>query len=396
MVSHLSRRVDIVKILGHMRLPPLRTAMLSTFLLAALLGGCFEPPVAERLWLSFLSDGAARATLMIDLGRAEDFESPAVRKRIAVAQRELTEGTDPWLARFEGLIQGTDGTSFQRSRGALREFRRWAELNDPAGLSTLFVGDPVDYFYSQNGLTATLEITPTGASRATRKQRQRVEGEVAEWSLAFARYLERVYALELFLEANPERRKGCWQRVFEVKGAADGESAAGGAKLTLEEEALSKAVSDGIGELLSAFEIDGREGFSLDERVRGVFHPLAAQLVISLPARATEVVGFDAPSAEEQAGEDEHAYSFPERSLLAALDPLEARWLYAGPLRAMLDHLRTNPDSEMDIQRFVFAPVNKELAMPPGPSEVADLLLELLRPEGAYRLVWQVANADRE
>ena len=141
-----------------MRLSRRRIGILSTFVLAALLGSCFEPPVAERMLLEFLSDGAARATLMIDLGRAEDFESPAVRKRIATAERGLTEGTDPWLARFERLTQGTDGTSFQRARGALREFRRWAELNDPAAFSQLFGDDPVDFSYSRDGDRAALEI----------------------------------------------------------------------------------------------------------------------------------------------------------------------------------------------------------------------------------------------
>jgi len=362
---------------------------------AALLGGCFEPPVAERMLLEFRSDGAARATLMIDLGRAEDFESLAVRKRIAIAERDLTAGTDPWLARFEGLTQGTDGTSFQRARGALREFRRWAELNDPAGLSALFADDPVDFSYSQNGDRATLEISPSGASRATRKERERVQAEVAEWSSAFAGYVDRVFELEQFLEANPERRKSCWQRVFGVKGGGDGEDGAeGAAELSAAEEALAKAVSDSLAELLGAFEIDGREGFSLDERVRKVFHPLSAQLIVNLPAPASEVQGFDAPSAEEQAGEEDFAYAFPERSLLATLDALEARWLVAGAARALLDHLRTNPDGEMDIERFASGPVTKESTTPPGPTDVSDPLLELLRPEGAYRLVWQIPNPE--
>ena len=374
--------------------------IVSTLTLAALLGGCFEPPVAERMLLEFRSDGAARATLMIDLGRAEDFESLAVRKRIATAERELTEGTDPWLARFEELTQGTDGTSFQRARGSLREFRRWAELNDPAAFSQLFADDPVDFQYSQDGDRAALEISPRGASRATRKERERVQGEVAEWSAAFARYVGGVFELEHHLEANPERRRSCWQRVFGVKGGGDGEVAAeggggGGGELSPAEEALAKAVSDSLAELLGAFEVDAREGYSLDERVRKVFHPLSAQLLVTLPAPASEVEGFDAPSAEEQAGEEEFAYAFPERSLLSALDPIEGRWLAVGPARAMLDQLRTNPDGEMDIERFVTGPVTKESTTPPGPTDVSDPLLELLRPEGAYRLVWQVPNPDQ-
>lgn len=372
-------------------------ALISTFALAGLVAGCFEPPVAERMILEFRSDGALRATLMIDLGRAEDFESPAVKKRIAQTERALQDGSDPWLERFEGLVQGTDGTSYMRARGALREFRRWAELNDPAGFSALFVDDPVDFQYSQNGDRATLEISPSGASRATRKERESVQREVADWSAAFARYIDRVFELEAFLAAHPEKRESCWQRVFGVKGDQSGEDAsaeeagqAGGEG----EEAPAKAVSDSLAELLSAFEIDAREGFSLDERVRKVFHPLSAQLLVSLPTPAIEVDGFDAPSAEEQASEEEFAYAFPEQSLLAALDALEGRWLAVGPARAMLDHLRTNPDAEMDIEQFVSAPVTKESATPPGPSDVADPLLELLRPAGEYRLSWRIPNPD--
>ncbi len=380
-----------------MRLPRRATRILATFLLAAFAGGCFEPPVAERMLLEFLSDGAARATLMIDLGRAEEFDSPAVRKRIATQERELFEGTDPWLARFAGLTQGTDGTSFQRSRGALREFRRWVELDDPAQLSDLFADDPVDFAYFRNGDTAALEISPAGASRATRKERERAQAEVAEWSGSFSRYVGRVFELEQFLDANPEKRKSCWQRVFGVKGNADSESAAeGDAELSGAEEALAKGVSDSMAELLAAFEVDAREGYSLDERVRKVFHPLSAQLLVTLPAPATEVEGFDAPSPEEQEGEDEYAYAFPERSLLTVLDALEARWLAVGPARAMLDHLRTNPDGEMDIGLFVTGPVTKESATPPELTDVADPLLELLRPAGAYRLTWKIPNPSLE
>ena len=62
----------------------------------------------------------------------------------------------------------------------------------------------------------------------------------------------------------------------------------------------------------------------------------------------------------------------------------------------MLDHLRTNPDGEMDIERFVSGPVLQESATPPGPTDVSDPLLELLRPEGAYRLVWRIPNPEQD
>ncbi len=361
--------------------------------LAALaLSGCFEPPVAERMLLEFSADGAARATLMIDLARPEEFESAAARRRIAARERELFDESDPWFARFAGLTAGDDGLSWRRTAGNLREFRRWAELADPAGFAALFAEDPVDFAYSRNGELATLEITPSGASRATRKERERVEGEVAAWSAAFSRYLGRVFELEGYLRDHPERRRSCWQRVFDVKIDAEPESGAAEPDLSPVERTLARDLGDSLGELLAAFEIDRTEGYSLDERVRKVFHPLSAQLIVSLPVAASEVEGFEAGEPEN----DEYGYAFPERSLLAALDTLEGRWLVAGPLRAMLDHLRGSPDATMDISRFIEAPVTKESATPPGAIDVADPLLELLRPEEAYRLVWRIPESEAQ
>lgn len=60
----------------------------------------------------------------------------------------------------------------------------------------------------------------------------------------------------------------------------------------------------------------------------------------------------------------------------------------------MLDHLRGSPDSPMDIARFIEAPVTKESATPPGANEVASSLLELLRPEVAYRLIWHISERE--
>jgi len=358
--------------------------------LAGLCAGCFEPPVAERMLLEFTSDGAARATLMIDLARPEDFESLATRRRIATAERQLLDGTDPWLARFAGLTGGDDGTSWRRTKGALRDFRRWAALEDPRGFAALFADDPVDYSFSRSGDVAALEITPTAASRATRKERERVAREVAAWSDAFSRYVRTVFDLESYLLVHSEERKGCWQRVFELKSDDGGESGAEAEELPTAAQELAGKLSDSLGELLAAFEIDRSDGFSLDERVRKVFHPLTAQLLVNLPVAATEVEGF----AAGEPGDDEFGYDFPERSLLAALDELEGRWLVTGPLRAMLDHLRGSPDAAMDITRFIAAPVTKESATPPGATAVADALLEFLRPAGSYRLVWRVPESE--
>lgn len=383
--------MDIVKILGHMRSPRSAKPSLVVLTLAAGFAGCFEPPVAERLLLEFSADGSARATLMIDLARPEDFESAAARRRIATRERELFEESDPWFTRFAGLTSGDDGLSWRRSTGTLREFRRWAELADPAGFNGLFADDPVSFAYSRNADLAVLELTPTGASRATRKERQRVESEVAAWSAAFARYLDRVFALERYLSDHPEKRKSCWQRVFDVKSDVASEGEPSAAKLSSSEEALTRALSDRLGELLAAFEIDPADAYSLDERVRKVFHPLSAQLFVALPAEATEVEGFEA----DEPGDDDFGYAFPECSLLAALDRLEGRWLVTGPLRAMLDHLRgSSPDAPMDIAKFIEAPVTKESATPPAVSEVAEPLLKLFRPASTYRLVWRIPESE--
>ncbi|MEO8275342.1 MAG: hypothetical protein ABI639_03940 [Thermoanaerobaculia bacterium] len=375
-----------------MRLPR-RTFLAFIAATALTLAGCFEPPVAERMLLEFLPDGGARATLMVDLGRPEDFESVAARRRIALRERELLEGSDPWFARFADLTTGDDGLSWQRTQGKVRAFRRWAELSDPSGFDAVFADDPVSYAYSRNGETATLEVTPSGASRATRRERQRVALEVAEWSGAFAHYLAKVFALESYLADHVDERESCWKRVFEVR-LGKGEQAGGkglpSAELPPAAAALAEAVNRGLADLLLAFEIDSSDAFSLDERVRKVFHPLSAQLLVSLLVPAGEVEGFEAA----EPGDDEFGYAFPECSLLAALDPLEMQWLTAGPLRAMLDHLRGTPDAPMDIARFVDASIVRDSgvasAPPPSPTDISDQLMKLLRPAATYRLTWRV------
>ncbi len=70
-----------------------------------------------------------------------------------------------------------------------------------------------------------------------------------------------------------------------------------------------------------------------------------------------------------------------------------AGWWLAPPAPCSTTCAPT-PTARWTSDGSLIGPVTKESTTPPGPNDVSDPLLELLRPEGAYRLVWQIPNPD--
>ncbi len=354
-----------------MRAPRLPTLALACLLFT--LGGCFEPPVVELLTLTFAPDGQVVAALEVALASPTELETRGVARRIEERQRMLLEGTDPWLGRFAALEAAEDGAEWRRGAGRLSSFRRWARLEDAAGLDALLRDDAVLVRFDRTGDRALLEIVPTGASRATRRERQRVERELSAWAAPYADYLEAAFALDAHLASAPGRAAICWRAALgaEVEPEA----------LDAEETRLAKTLAERMTAALDVLQVDATDGYSIDERSRQVFHPLTARLGIELPREADEVEGF-VPA-------DEHAYVVPELSLWEAATRLEGKWLAADPLRAMAESLRAGGDSEVDVTPFTRPPLAKTSA-PPAAAEVLASLRRELAPPSVYRLAWQL------
>lgn len=358
-----------------MRAPRNQLLALAGLLLA--LAGCFEPPVVELLTLTFAPDGQVVAALEVALASPSDLEMRGVARRIEERQRALLDGTDPWLGRFAALEAAEDGTEWRRGAGRLRTFRRWARLEDAAGLDALLRDDAVLVHFDRTGERALLEILPTGASRAMRRERQRVERELSTWAGAYADYLDAAFALDAYLARNPGRAAICWRAALGAEVEAE--------ELDAEETQLAKALAERMTAALDVLQVDAADGFSIDERSRQVFHPLSARVGVELPWEAEEVEGF--------VRADEHAYVVPELSLWEAATRLEGRWLAVDPLRALAASLRAGGDEEVDVEPFTQLPLATSTT-PPTASEVLAGLRRELAPPPAYRLAWRL-EADR-
>ncbi|MFN7943480.1 MAG: hypothetical protein U0X73_17945 [Thermoanaerobaculia bacterium] len=354
--------------------PPYRPlAVVSICLLAALAGGCFEPPVIEVLVFEFTDDGRARAELEIALAAPDDFEGAATRRRIEAQAQALLAGDEPWLDDFARLEPQADGLEWQKNRGRLGSFKRWADLDDPAGFAELFAGDAATWNYSRSGRQAVLELVPTRGSRATRRIRERVERAVAAWAADYAAYVAAARALDAYAAERPDRARAVWCAAFAPACESRGE------RLSAEEDRLALALGDKMGELARIFDPMPPDGFSIDELVRLVFHPFRARIGVTLPVDADEAIGFERG--------DEGEYSIPELSLDAALAGLAGRWLEPDPLSSWVEQVRRAGGSEMDVSPLATGTLARGDEAPTA-DEVRAELGTRLRPAPSYRLAW--------
>jgi hypothetical protein len=354
--------------------PPRRPfAVVSICLLAALAGGCFEPPVIEVLVFEFTDDGRARAELEIALAAPGDFEGAATRRRIEAEAQALLAGDEPWLDDFARLEPQADGLEWQKNRGRLGNFKRWADLDDPQGFAELFAGDAATWNYSRSGRQAVLELVPTRGSRATRRIRERVERAIASWAADYAAYVAAARALDAYAAERPDRAQVVWCAAFAPACESQGD------RLSAEEDRLAHELGDQLGELAKVFEPMSPDGFSVDELVRLVFHPFRARIGVTLPVDADEAVGFERG--------DEREYSVPELSLDAALSGLAGRWLEPDPLSSWVDQVRRAGGSQMDVSPLATGTLARGDEAPTV-DEVRVELSARLRPPPSYRLAW--------
>lgn len=348
----------------------LRTVLAAVALLAA--QGCFEPPVLEILLIDFGADGGAVAALEVQLADPATFEGAGVRRRIADRESALLSGADPWLERFDAVESASDSLEWRRTERQLRSFSRSAEVDDPAALGALFAGDAADWSFERSGGDSAVELVPSRASRASKRERDRTLRELDAWAVRYAAVIDAALALDRYATGQPTLAGSLW------RAALTGESK-GVDELGEEERALARALGDRLVDAAEAFDLDPREGSSLSERVRDLFHPFSARLGIRLPCVASEVEGF--------VEMEERGYMVPELALWEAIERLEGRWLVKDPLRALLEHVRAGGEGEIDLAPFVDGSIaTGEPA--PGGEGVGDALVEQLTPPAVYRLAW--------
>jgi hypothetical protein len=229
---------------------------------------------------------------------------------------------------------------------------------------------------------AEFTVIPAGSTRATRAQRERIEGELEAWSGAVAAYLARTRPLFTHLEDHPERARTCFGQIFsecltEEERAALPEPAP-------EEEPLLKAMMEAMTAVLEVLKVPAGEAYTLNELSQLVFNPFPAGFTVEAPAPITEVEGF------ERTGE--RTARVPGLGLWEAYAGSRAKWLDPDPLQAYLEAILREDETPFDLEAFCAR--MRRAAEPPETREVRETLEKALTPADGYRIVWQAPEGE--
>lgn len=340
------------------------------------LAGCFEEPVREHLHLSLLGPGGVVVTVIQEVAEPELGRSnPTLARRMDEARRTIEDGSDSWGQRFAALQPLAEHRSIERVDGRLRRSVRSAAFASFDDGARLLEADGLGGSLEVAGGTAELQLFPTGGSRATAVQRQKVERLLNTWSEALAAYLAATVELYRHLEGRPDRAVPCLAHVFGTRAEDAG-------PLTADEELLVGRVTETVERVAEALLIADGEAFSLNELSRLVYDPFPARLTLSVQGRVLGTAGLVATGG---------AFERPAIDAWNALRSLEGRWLAPDLVTALAAPLPEERQPEPDPAAFAALP--RYIGSPPSPVEVESALLSELVAVPAIGLRWLPVTA---
>lgn len=347
--------------------------------------GCWDAPVRESIEIEALADGTARALLTVELDPASRYSAEseeALRRRLERKARELEEGSDPWLARFEVEGCPRQEGGWRRDDGELVEFRRAMHCETLAAAAEVLAGGAMAVDVREAEDEVELSIVPLGGGAASRAERERALAELDRWAEELESYLAAVFALAARAAERPELARDLW-----IAGFGDSAGKPSGELPGVEAE-IARALDQATGEAASVLRARPGEAESPDELARRVFDPLPARLKVFLPGEPLEVEGF------ERRGE--RGFAAPEKSLYAAFVRVSGRWLGADPLIALVERGRAGGEEPIAVEPFLAADPRLTEA-PPTRLELREALLADLRSNEPLRLTWRSGReTDRD
>jgi hypothetical protein len=340
------------------------------FILIALpLAGCLEPPVSESLEIRLLRRGESVVSIGVVLRDPSEYEkAPRVRQRLDAESRDLAQGNDPWSARLRRVDPERQRDIVDREQGGLRRVVRHALLRTPEDLREFFRDTGVGVSYAEGKDWAELTILPGRPAGATAAQRQRLDVEMEAFSASLAKYAAAVKALYDYLDARPERARGCLGEVLSVK-TEEG-------PLTEDESVLVDRVNDAIGALVAVLDPAPGESHTLDEISRLVYDPFPARVRVRVPGEVIEREGFP--------GEPGSALQIPVFSIWSAYARLEGRWFSPDPALALWRNDLAKSGREFDLEAFLAVPRRADAS--PTADEVRGAIENNLKPDPVYRV----------
>lgn len=355
---------------------------LACALLCLPLLACYEEPVRDHLHIAFAAGPAIVVTAVRDVADPDVAgDNTAVEERVREAQTDLESGWDRWSRSFTELDAFAERSTIERREGRARRGIHSALVDSFRPLERLLGHEGLGAVFEEAGGLRELQLFPTGAGQATRQQRDRLEGQLREWSQLVAEYFEAATALYAYLERAPERAVPCLAHVFDIRAEESG-------PLRHREEELVTAVKRTMEPVADVLLIETGDAYSLNELSRLVFDTFQGRLTIAVDGPVTEIVGF--------VDHTDHVER-PPVDLWSSLESMSALWLSPDLVTAMVgpgpDATQPEPDP------VAFAGLPRRWEPPPDAWAVESELRSRLRPEEVYRVRWRtrpVAADDDE
>lgn len=348
-------------------------AILSSGAALVALSGCFEPAISEKLILDFKSPTAVELAVIIEVRPASELESAAVRERADRYRKELENQLDPWSRRFADLDPVSEKWAREMEARAVKHVARSAVVRP----------DSLQRFFNDTGLTLSLiegsgwrelSIYPGTSTRASSRQRAEMKRQLDQWSELLTSYFAALSTLYRYLEQHPDRAAPALQEVLK-EVIVDGDDAS---DLSMEEQELAGAVRSAMDPVSSTLAAENAQAHSLDELISLVYDPFPCELIVRVPGRILDSVGFD------QIEEDELRVA-PLR-LWTQLEQLEQPWIRPDPLLVLVRALR-NPQERVDPAGL--AGEERLVVAVPSAKEIRETIEQRLVRSTLYRVRWQ-------
>ena len=338
---------------------------------------CFEKPISEDITIEFLADGTVMIGMELRLSEADELvKNPRVKERLSERRDAVQHGEDDWARSIRSLEPSRERITHELHEGNLVNVRRQSLIDDPERLPELFGFLPVGAFLDRDDDLLTLDLIPTGASRATARQERDVEENLQRFSSAVAAYLQAAAELYRYLEKSPDRARACFHELF------------GGEEQELDgrESLLLDALEERMVELTDVLSVPDGEAFTLDEKSQLVFNPFPGTIEITVAGEVTEVIGFDVKEVNR--------VTIPEIGFWSAFASLVGKWLDPNLVLLYVEATRRDEEGSLDIDGLAASP--RHVVEPPGPGEVREALEERLIPPDVYRLRWRLPPSGTE
>jgi hypothetical protein len=332
--------------------------------ISALLVSC-EPVVQHFLTLTF-DDSGEHVTISAST-KVNDAKPGTPEYAEAEEERQaLLLGRDEWSIRFASAQPDAERVTFDRSAGQLRAVEHSATV--PAGnLQKFFFDTPLSVVVTRGEGWVELAIYAGSSTRATREQQRRVEKTLTTYSERAARYFDSIRSMYAYLDEKPQRATALFTALFTDE------------KEKTEPPAISdhehSLVADVVGNIDSL--AGSSEGGADDREFDLVFNPFPAEIRVNLPTEPLAVEGF----TRLKGG----SVVVKTVSALEAVSMLEGRWITPDPLAFVF---KSGEKATAAENASLIAPLPRHAEAVVSATEIAQAMIEKMRPAPRYRVRW--------